>query len=45
VTIPCSIAAPNSGRIERSMIPLSRVPKGQLWCMNALRGIWPAILI
>ena len=32
-------------RIDRSAIPLARVPGGRLWCMNALRGIWPAILL
>jgi branched-subunit amino acid aminotransferase/4-amino-4-deoxychorismate lyase len=26
-------------------IPVGRVPVGRLWCMNTLRGIWPATLL
>ncbi len=40
-----SWAAGRGLRIDQAAIPLTRVPKGRLWCMNALRGIWPAILL
>ena len=32
-------------RIERADIPLARAREGRVWCMNALRGIWPATLL
>lgn len=32
-------------RIDVAPLPLSQVPNGHLWCLNALRGIWPAILV
>ena len=32
-------------RIERGDIPLALAREGQLWCMNALRGIWAATLL
>jgi branched-subunit amino acid aminotransferase/4-amino-4-deoxychorismate lyase len=32
-------------RIERQGIPPSLAREGQVWCMNALRGIWPAVLL
>lgn len=38
-------AADRGLRVESAPIPLSCVAEGQLWCMNALRGVWPAILL
>ncbi|MDP1830667.1 MAG: aminotransferase class IV [Geothrix sp.] len=38
-------AAGRGLRLDTATIPLARAPEGQLWCMNALRGIWPAILM
>jgi branched-subunit amino acid aminotransferase/4-amino-4-deoxychorismate lyase len=32
-------------RIEREAIPQALAQEGQVWCMNALRGIWPATLL
>jgi len=31
-------------RIEVESLSLESVREGQLWCLNALRGIWPAVL-
>ncbi|NWJ39549.1 MAG: aminotransferase class IV [Geothrix sp.] len=31
-------------RIEVGSLPLASAREGRLWCMNALRGIWPAVL-
>ncbi len=31
-------------RIEVASLPLPAVHEGRLWCLNALRGIWPAVL-
>ncbi|MCE1203573.1 MAG: aminotransferase class IV [Holophagaceae bacterium] len=31
-------------RIEVDNLPLGAVQEGRLWCLNALRGIWPAVL-
>jgi branched-subunit amino acid aminotransferase/4-amino-4-deoxychorismate lyase len=31
-------------RVEVASLPLAALPEGRLWCMNALRGIWPASL-
>ncbi len=38
-------AAGQGLRIEARPIPRSCVPEGRLWCLNALRGIWPASLL
>ena len=38
-------AAGRGLRIEAAPIPRSRVGEGRLWCLNALRGIWPASLL
>ncbi len=38
-------AAGRGLRIEVVAIPRPRVVEGQLWCLNALRGIWPASLL
>lgn len=38
-------AAGRGLRIDAAPIPRSRVGEGQLWCLNALRGIWPASLL
>jgi branched-subunit amino acid aminotransferase/4-amino-4-deoxychorismate lyase len=38
-------AAGRGLRIEVAPIPRSRMPEGRLWCLNALRGIWPASLL
>jgi branched-subunit amino acid aminotransferase/4-amino-4-deoxychorismate lyase len=32
-------------RIETKAMPLLSARRGQIWCMNALRGIWPATLL
>ena len=32
-------------RLEPGDIPLAWAREGRLWCMNALRGIWPATLL
>lgn len=32
-------------RMERAEMSLAQAREGQVWCMNALRGIWPAILL
>jgi branched-subunit amino acid aminotransferase/4-amino-4-deoxychorismate lyase len=32
-------------RMEYGAIPLSRVSEGRLWCLNTLRGVWPASLL
>ena len=32
-------------RIQQGPIPLTSLSKGRLWCMNELRGIWPATLL
>lgn len=32
-------------RVETAVLPLSLALDGQLWCMNALRGFWPATLL
>ncbi len=32
-------------RIETAVLPLSLTIEGRLWCMNALRGFWPATLL
>jgi branched-subunit amino acid aminotransferase/4-amino-4-deoxychorismate lyase len=32
-------------RIEVQAIPVHRARLGRIWCMNALRGIWPATLL
>lgn len=32
-------------RVETGDIPLPRAREGRTWCMNALRGIWPATLL
>ena len=32
-------------RIDVAPISLTQVPNGRLWCLNALRGIWPAVLV
>jgi branched-subunit amino acid aminotransferase/4-amino-4-deoxychorismate lyase len=32
-------------RVETADIPLARAREGRMWCMNALRGIWPATLL
>jgi branched-subunit amino acid aminotransferase/4-amino-4-deoxychorismate lyase len=38
-------AAGRGLRIVVAPIPHSRTPTGRLWCLNALRGIWPASLM
>jgi branched-subunit amino acid aminotransferase/4-amino-4-deoxychorismate lyase len=38
-------AAGRGLRIEAAPIPRSRTQEGRLWCLNALRGIWPASLM
>jgi branched-subunit amino acid aminotransferase/4-amino-4-deoxychorismate lyase len=38
-------AAGQGLRIDAAPIPRSRVGDGRLWCLNALRGIWPASLL
>lgn len=32
-------------QVERGDIPIALAREGQLWCMNALRGIWAATLL
>jgi branched-subunit amino acid aminotransferase/4-amino-4-deoxychorismate lyase len=32
-------------RIQVQAIPVHRARLGRIWCMNALRGIWPATLL
>jgi len=32
-------------RVEKAALPLSLALDGQVWCMNALRGFWPATLL
>lgn len=32
-------------RVQRAPITLEDCARGQLWCMNALRGLWPATLL
>ncbi len=32
-------------RIEVGSLSLASVQEGRLWCLNALRGIWPAVLL
>lgn len=32
-------------RIEQGSLGLAQARQGQLWCLNALRGIWPAQLL
>jgi branched-subunit amino acid aminotransferase/4-amino-4-deoxychorismate lyase len=32
-------------RIETRSLPVAFAKEGRLWCMNALRGIWPALLL
>ncbi len=31
--------------LHQHPIPLAKVQEGHLWCMNALRGVWPATLL
>ena len=38
-------AAAQGLAIERRVLFLEHARAGRLWCMNALRGIWPAILL
>jgi branched-subunit amino acid aminotransferase/4-amino-4-deoxychorismate lyase len=38
-------AAARGLRITTAGMPLAQATRGQLWCMNALRGIWPAELL
>jgi len=35
-------AAQRGLQLQQFPIPLARIKEGQLWCMNAVRGIWPA---
>ncbi|HJV48580.1 MAG TPA: aminotransferase class IV [Geothrix sp.] len=32
-------------RIEQEILSLAQARAGQLWCLNALRGVWPATLL
>lgn len=38
-------AAQRGLRIEQASLGLPQARQGQLWCLNALRGIWPAQLL
>lgn len=38
-------AASRNLQITMAEVPLSLARQGQVWCMNALRGIWPADLL
>lgn len=37
-------AEARSLRLKTGDIPLEWVGRGQLWCLNAVRGIWPAVV-
>lgn len=37
-------AAARDLKLRWEAIPLGRVAEGRLWCLNAVRGVWPAIL-
>ncbi len=38
-------AAERGWQVERRSITQAQAREGRLWCMNALRGIWPATLL